>query len=150
MYYIFHFIVWTFVIYWCHRLAHIIPVIRDIHYDHHKFVNHNTVDWHWSNLFLFNDTWKSTVDLWITEVIPTIIVSLFVGWWLFIAYYLWAAFIQERIEHNENFNWYPLTSGRWHMVHHRNASYNFGIFIPIWDIMFRTWKPIHGDRKSVA
>lgn len=116
------------------------PVIKDIHNDHHKYVNHYEVDWHWSNLFLFNDTWKSTVDLWITEVIPTIIMSLFVGWWLFISYYLWAAFIQERIEHNDKFDWYPFTSGKWHMVHHRNIRYNYGIFIPLWDIVFNTRK----------
>jgi sterol desaturase/sphingolipid hydroxylase (fatty acid hydroxylase superfamily) len=136
--YILIFLLWTLIIYWAHRLAHILPYIRDIHYDHHKYVNNNFVDWHWSNLFLFNDTWKSTLDLWITEVIPTIVLSYFFGWWLFVAYYLWAAFIQEIIEHNENFNYYPFTSGKWHMIHHKNGSYNYGIFIPVWEIIFKT------------
>jgi hypothetical protein len=151
MFYIVSFLIWTFVIYWAHRLAHAIPVISTIHADHHKYVVQNEVNWHWSNLFLYNDTWLSTLDLWITEVIPTIVMSLFVGWWLFIAYYIWAAFIQERIEHNSKFNLYPfLTSGKWHMIHHRQAKYNYGIFFPIWDIIFRTWKPLHGDEKRMA
>ena len=144
MFYIFVLIFWTFVIYWMHRLAHIIPYIAEIHFDHHSHVAKNHVTWHWSNLFLYNDTWLSTLDLWITEVIPTLIISFFFGWWLFIAYYLWAAFIQERIEHDDSFNFYPLiTSGRSHMIHHKNAQYNFGIFIPIWDRIFGTEKKIN-------
>lgn len=148
--YIFIFLLWTFVIYWCHRLAHIIPIINELHYDHHKYALNNNISWHWSNLFLFNDTWKSTLDLWITEVIPTLIISYFLGEWLFVIYYMWAAFIQERIEHNETFDWYPFTSGKWHMIHHRNSNYNFGIFIPIWDIIFLTWKSKYDDRKQLV
>jgi sterol desaturase/sphingolipid hydroxylase (fatty acid hydroxylase superfamily) len=119
-----------------------LPIIRDIHYDHHKFANNYDITWHWSNLFLYNDTWLSTIDLWITEVIPTIILSYFAGLWLFVLYYIWAAFIQERIEHNDNFNYYPLTSGKWHMIHHKNGRYNYGVFIPIWDIIFKTAKNV--------
>jgi sterol desaturase/sphingolipid hydroxylase (fatty acid hydroxylase superfamily) len=147
MYYIAIFFLWTFVIYWMHRFAHIIPVMTTFHYDHHKYVTTNTVNWHWSNLLLYNDTFASTVDLWLTEVIPTIIMSLIFGWWLFVVYYLWAAFVQERIEHNENFNWYPFTSGKWHMIHHTDKKYNYGICFPIWDILFKTSKPINDNQK---
>jgi sterol desaturase/sphingolipid hydroxylase (fatty acid hydroxylase superfamily) len=148
MQYVFVFIAWTFVIYWMHRLAHAMPFIANIHADHHKYVVKNTVTWHWSNLFLYNDTWLSTLDLWITEVIPTVIISYFCGWWLLVAYYIWAAFVQERIEHNESFNYYPfITSGRWHMIHHRNATVNFGIFFPVWDILFRTSRSLDDSRK---
>lgn len=140
MHYLLVFILWTFVIYWMHRLVHVIPYVKNIHADHHVYVNNHEVRWHWSNLFLFNDTWKSTADLWITEVIPTIILSFFFGWWLMIAYYLWAAFIQESIEHNSRFDMYPLTSGKWHMMHHKDSSCNFGIMLPVWDIIFSTKK----------
>ena len=45
------------------------------------------------------------------------------------------------IEHNPNFDIFPfLTSGRWHLVHHYNNKVNFGLFIPIWDIMFGSYK----------
>jgi sterol desaturase/sphingolipid hydroxylase (fatty acid hydroxylase superfamily) len=141
MYYLTIFLLWTFVIYWMHRLVHIVPVLREIHADHHKYVNNHEVSWHWSNLFLYNDTWKSTADLWITEVIPTIILSYFFGWWLLLCYYIWAAFVQESIEHNRKFDIYPIiTSGKWHMLHHKESQFNYGIMIPLWDIVFRTRK----------
>lgn len=93
-------------------------------------------------MFLFNDTWMSTLDLWITEVIPTLIFSLVTGyWWISVFYYLWAAFVQEIIEHNPKFDVFPLlTSGRWHLIHHHNTSVNYGLFTPVWDIAFGTYK----------
>ena len=137
------FFVWTFVLYWIHRIGHNIPWINVFHEDHHQYINeHGKTNWHWNNLFLYNDTWMSTVDLWITEVIPTILFAALTGqWWIFAFYYLWAALIQEVVEHNPNFNWYPfLTSGRWHLEHHNDMRVNFGLFIPLWDIMFGTFK----------
>jgi len=145
---ILHFFCWTFVLYWIHRIGHYTPIIRIFHRDHHKFISTNVKenqkpnDWHWSNLLLFNDNWNSTIDLWITEVIPTLLYSAVTGqWWISVFYYVWAAFIQERIEHNPTFDIYPfLTSGQWHLVHHKNPNRNYGLFFPIWDIMFRTYK----------
>ena len=137
---IFQFLIWTFVLYSIHRAAHIIPIVRDLHWDHHQQVIDLTVrGWHWSNLFLFNDTWRSTADLWITEVIPTILfAAVFECWWIVAFYYLWAAFIQELIEHNPNFDAPILTSGKWHLIHHRDPSVNFGLFFPLWDYVFGT------------
>jgi sterol desaturase/sphingolipid hydroxylase (fatty acid hydroxylase superfamily) len=95
-------------------------------------------------LFLFNDNWTSTFDLWITEVVPTLVFSWVTGyWWISVFYYLWAALVQETIEHNPKFNIYPyLTSGKWHLIHHRDTTYNYGLFFPIWDILFKTHKPL--------
>ena len=131
------------MIYWIHRVCHMIriPYVWEWHMDHHKQVGlNNVVGWHWNNLFLFNDTWKSTFDLWVTEILPTTIFCWVTGqWWIAISYYLYAAFVQERIEHNINFNLYPfITAGQWHMIHHSNSSKNFGLFLPIWDILFKT------------
>jgi sterol desaturase/sphingolipid hydroxylase (fatty acid hydroxylase superfamily) len=144
MEYIVAFFAWTFCLYWIHRTGHRTPYVKTAHLDHHKFININgKTTWHWNNLFLFNDTWTSTADLWITEVIPTLIFSWITGhWWLSVFYYLWAALIQEVIEHNPKFSLYPfLTSGKWHLVHHRDPSKNFGLFTPVWDIVFKTYKP---------
>jgi hypothetical protein len=148
VYYISIFFLWTFIIYWTHRLSHILPYFKKIHSDHHRQISQNTFQGlSWKNLFLYFDSFESTLDQWYTEVIPTIILSLLFGWWLFIFYYIWAAFIQESIEHNSSFSLYPfLTSGRWHLVHHTNKNYNFGVFIPIWDILFNTWKS-HDNEK---
>jgi sterol desaturase/sphingolipid hydroxylase (fatty acid hydroxylase superfamily) len=143
------FLTWTFVLYWIHRVGHKIPFVNRFHQDHHLYINRKGgTTWHWNNLFLYNDTWMSTIDLWITEVIPTIIFSAITGyWWVFVFYYLWAALLQEIIEHNPKFDWYPfLTSGKWHLVHHRNQRRNFGLFVPLWDILFGTYKS-HAEIK---
>ena len=141
------FLLWTFCLYWIHRLAHRVPFANKFHQDHHLYINRNGgTKWHWNNLFLYNDTWKSTVDLWITEVIPTLIFSAVTGhWWVSIFYYFWAALLQEVIEHNPKFDWYPLlTSGKWHLVHHRHQRKNYGLFIPLWDKLFNTYKHHNG------
>lgn len=141
---IFHFLAWTFLLYWIHRIGHKTPYVKRWHWDHHSYIVRNgSPGWHWNNLFLFNDTWTSTLDLYVTEVIPTFLYSLITGqWWIFIFYYLWAALVQESIEHNKNFDLPLFTSGRWHLVHHRHPNKNLGLFFPIWDILFGTYKRV--------
>jgi len=115
--------------------------------DHHRQVTQATIQGlNWKNIFLFFDTWNSTVDQWLTEVIPTIIISLVLQqWWLLAFYYVWAAFIQEAVEHNDKINLYPfITSGRWHLIHHDTPNKNYGVFFPIWDIIFKTKKDLNG------
>lgn len=143
MTYISLFLFWSFILYCIHRAAHVVPGIRHLHWDHHEqIINETHWGWHWSNIFLFNDTWKSTGDLWITEVIPTILFCyIFDCYWLGALYYVWAAFLQEAIEHNKNFDIYPfLTSGKWHLVHHQDGGVNFGLFISLWDFLFCTYR----------
>lgn len=147
MNYLLIFLLWTFVVYWMHRLAHATSFMRGYHLDHHAQVTEHTIQGlNWKNVFLWFDSWNSTVDQWITEVIPTIIISAITGhWWLMLFYYVWAAFIQEAIEHNNKINLYPfLTSGKWHLVHHEDPTSNYGVFVPIWDLVFRTWKRVDG------
>jgi len=118
---------------------HAIPWLGIFHDDHHNFISTNKTSWSWNNFLLFTDTWLSTLDLWITEVIPTLVFAwLSTNWWLLIFYYLWAAFLQETIEHNDNIDLYPLTSGKWHLIHHKIPSKNFGLFLPIWDKIFQS------------
>ncbi len=137
-----YFFLWTLMLYTIHRIGHVTPWVSKIHLHHHAYVLSNPTCWHWSNLFLFNDTWISTLDLWITEVIPTLIFSLVTGqWWIFILYYIWAAFIQESIEHNSSINLPILTSGKWHLIHHRSPC-NYGLFTPLWDLAFGTYKKV--------
>jgi sterol desaturase/sphingolipid hydroxylase (fatty acid hydroxylase superfamily) len=134
------FLSWTLLLYVIHRLVHITPILKQIHWNHHRYISlKNPTGWKWNNLFLYNDTNKSTLDLWITEVVPTLLFSYFTGhWWIFCFYYIWAAFIQERIEHDPNIDFYPFTSGRWHLIHHKNFKKNYGLFHPFWDRLFRT------------
>lgn len=143
MNYLIVFLFWTLCLYIVHRLIHKYPGLFRCHFDHHGFINRNgNPGWHWNNLLLFNDNWRSTADLWISEVVPTIIFSYATGhYWVFVLYYIWAAFIQEIVEHNPKINFYPwLTSGIWHLEHHKNSKCNFGLFIPIWDKIFKSEK----------
>lgn len=138
--YVIIFFLWLLLLYIIHRAAHILPVIKKIHAHHHGVINKSPPrKWHWNNLFLFNDDWTSTVDLWISEVIPTILFSAITGhWWVLMFYYIWAALIQESVEHNKSVSLYPLTCGRWHMTHHSNPKKNYGLIFPLWDKIFRT------------
>ena len=112
--------------------------------DHHRYINNNGMQgWRWNNLLLYNDTKNSTIDLYITEVIPTFLFSLITGqWWIFIFYYVWAAFFQETLEHNPNINVFGFTSGKWHLIHHKRNNKNYSLFFPIWDILFQTNKKV--------
>jgi sterol desaturase/sphingolipid hydroxylase (fatty acid hydroxylase superfamily) len=88
---------------------------------------------------LYNDTWLSTLDLYVTEVIPTLVFSLITGqWWISIFYYVWAAFLQEALEHNNKVDFPLITTGKWHLTHHYQPNKNYGLFFPIWDIIFKT------------
>ena len=139
-----YFFLWTFVLYCIHRLAHQMPVIKYWHWNHHSYiVRHGSQGWRWNNLVLYNDTPSSTLDLYFTEVIPTVIFSWITGhWWIFIGYYIWAAFFQEALEHNKNVDVPLFTKGKWHMIHHTLHNKNYGLFLTIWDIIFRTYKRV--------
>lgn len=134
------FLLWTYVLYVMHVLVHAVPYLRGFHMNHHKVVNAGLVGWRWNNLLLFNDTWRSTIDLWVTEVVPTLLFSWLTGeWWLCVFYWVWAAFIQESIEHHQELDLPVLTSGKWHMMHHRKSTINYGVFVPLWDILHGTY-----------
>ena len=139
------FMFWLLTLYSIHRICHNVPFLKKIHWAHHDFIFDQKGNlWNWKILFLYNDDLPSTIDTWISEVLPTIFVCWITGhWWLFVFFYIWAAGIQEFIEHNPKINLYPFfTSGRWHLLHHKNYRYNFGLFFPIFDILFGTNKRV--------
>lgn len=147
MIYALTFLLWTFFIYWTHRLAHVWSFMREYHTDHHAQVTNDTITGlSWKNAFLWFDTWDSTVDQWLTEVIPTVVISFVTDqWWLLGCYYIWAGFIQETVEHNPKIDMYPLvTSGKWHLIHHENPTKNYGVVFPIWDLIFGTAESTNG------
>lgn len=114
------------------------PALQVFHNNHHDYIREYVTDWNINNLLLVNDTVESTIDLWLTEVIPTILFAIvFNAWWIFWFYYVWAAFLQEKFEHSK-LDLYPLTMGKWHMVHHDHPNNNFGLFFPLWDKLFKT------------
>jgi len=146
MIYLVVFLAWTLMLYALHRITHRTRILNKFHSQHHSFINVSIAkkapqSWKYNNLFLYNDNIPSTIDLWITEVIPTIIFcAITTHWWLFAFYYIWAAFIQEQIEHNPKVDIPILLSGKKHLFHHNNYRCNYGLFFPIWDILFNTYK----------
>ncbi len=145
MQYIFYFLLWTFLMYWVHRLVHASNKLGYFHRQHHKVINTKNTKWHWNNIFLYNDDVKSTIDLWITDVIPTLFFCYVTGhWWIFVLYYVYAAFFQENIEHSDKVNVPFLSSGRWHLTHHKDSRYNYGFVFTFWDKLFKTEKNILG------
>lgn len=132
-------LVWLLCLYWIHRAAHTFKWMKVFHLDHHKQIAVATPTWRLNNLWLYNDSLKSTIDLWLTEVLPTLVLSLVFGHWHFcVTYYVWAAFFQETFEHKRGLDLFGFTPGDWHLCHHRDATKNFGLFLPVWDIMFGT------------
>jgi sterol desaturase/sphingolipid hydroxylase (fatty acid hydroxylase superfamily) len=134
------------MLYWIHRLGHTVPFLRKYHADHHRFINRlkNKSKWEFNNLFLYNDTTKSTVDLWLTEVIPTLIFCFVTEqWWIAVLYYGWAALLQEYLEHNDKINVPVFTFGKWHLLHHKDPTKNFSLIFPLWDRIFKTNKEVN-------
>ena len=110
--------------YWVHRLCHILPYLKEIHWKHHKYVNNTQPKWMWQNIFLYSDDWNGTLDIIVTEIIPTIIFCYLTNqWWILGVYYIWTAFIQEWVEHNPNVYLPPFSAGKTHLVHHREVRY---------------------------
>jgi len=133
------FIGWTLYLYLCHRLVHVTPIIKNFHRHHHVFILTNQTSWKWNNLFLYNDDIVGTIDLWITDVLPTILFCfMFDSWYILLFYWCWAALLQEKLEHNPNVNVFGCTFGKWHLEHHRTPNKNFGLFFPVWDKIFKT------------
>jgi len=137
--YIVTFTAWTLYLYTVHRLAHITPIVKDIHRRHHLFALTNNTSWHWNNLFFYNDNLEGTLDFWITEVIPNLVFCYILNaWWIFIMFWIYSGILQENIEHNKNISFPFFTAGQWHLLHHRKYNKNFGIYTPIWDKLFGT------------
>ncbi len=132
------------MLYWIHRIVHKVSHVKKWHWDHHSYIIRNgDLKWEWPNLFLYNDTWKSTIDLYVTEVIPTLIFSWLTGQlWIFVFYYVWASTFQVVLEHKRGLDLPVFTSGEWHLIHHRHPNKNYGLFFPIWDIVFGTYKRV--------
>lgn len=149
------FLLWTFIIYWMHRLAHVRapfnPLYR-IHQGHHQQKYDGTrqgfkIEYLWWN---FGEL-RLAVDIIITQTIPLLILTWFFpsqGLVLLVFHYLYEVFLSEDyLDHNIHiqgdvtrfFAW-----GRFHMTHHHKPKYNYCLMVTLWDFLFRTaeWKPL--------
>ena len=143
--FVLYFFLWTLLLYVVHRLAHALPYIKKIHSEHHRYVMRNR-DWgiKWQDLYLSRGANKVTLDLWFTEVIPTLLFCAVTGhWWIFGAYYFWSAFYEKATKYNRDVDVFLVTWGMWTLTHYRRNTLNFGGIFSLWDIIFKTNRGIN-------
>jgi len=143
--FVIYFFLWTLLLYGVHRLVHILPYIKKIHNEHHRYVMRNK-DWYikWEDLYLSRGNNKVTVDLWITEVIPTLLFCAVTGhWWIFGLYYGWSAFYEKTTKYNRDVDVFLVTWGMWTLTHYRRTTLNFGGIFSLWDMIFKTNRGIN-------
>jgi len=144
--YIAIFLAWVLVLYCAHRICHVIPFLKKIHLYHHDFINTSQPQWDWKNIFLWTNDFGETMDLWVTEGIPTLAFCTVTGhWWIFVWWWIWAGLIEQFIEHNPKFDVPFLSAGKHHLQHHKYYNVNYSTFFPLWDWVLGTYK----DRNTL-
>jgi len=143
------FLLWTLVIYFIHRLAHIrhrFNFLYHIHRHHHRvnYLRENR-GFKWHHFIFFFGSFYESLDVWLMMTLPAL--GLFIwlpayGICILVFHYLYEVFLSEsQLDHNaaitgevtRYFSW-----GSYHLGHHRNIRYNFSLMITLWDTIFKT------------
>jgi sterol desaturase/sphingolipid hydroxylase (fatty acid hydroxylase superfamily) len=136
-YFLFGFILGSFLEYWIHRLMHMYPIFGNkitAHYGHHRS---NTTKGFVGDFLDFGLVALLTL--------PAFLVSLSVGITIFLGTLAFSAFAAyaHQIQH------YTPSKCFWmkmpvHYVHHQNNQWdaNFGLGVDWWDHVFGTYKPV--------
>ena len=129
------------MIYTMHRAAHQVPILWYLHRGHHKVQYRGDWEFSWWNLLGWFNDWRSTLDQWIIEVIPTgLLVVIFPESWPIAVYYYIDGFVLAEgiTDHNPRICIPGLAMGRYHLRHHANLKVNFDQFTHFWDWIFGT------------
>lgn len=119
----------TFVEYWMHRLALHAWLYQGQHERHHT---------HPREYVVFPIYYTPTIFLVAYLALP---LAIFAG---FTIGYVWFL-VWHHILHHLDLNLLPASVRRyalWHLAHHHDESCNFGITVPVWDLVFRTYRRI--------
>lgn len=151
--FIFCFLLWTLISYALHRLAHTKsrynPLFK-IHLAHHKAEYGKEENYKfkwpgWRSFVLWFDDLKSSLDVWITLILPAVLVSLLfptTHFAVLIFVYFYEVFLSEHnLDHNPEITGFVtrvLAIGQYHLTHHHYPKYNYGLYLTIWDIVFVT------------
>jgi sterol desaturase/sphingolipid hydroxylase (fatty acid hydroxylase superfamily) len=120
-------VLFTFVEYWAHRL-----VLHQIFY-HQGHQRHHT---HPAEYVVFPIWYLPSIFAAFFVVLP---LSVFTG---FIVGYIWFHSWHHVLHHVDLSRW-PRAVQRyaiWHFEHHRIDGCNFGITVPVWDFVFRSYR----------
>lgn len=144
------FLLWTFLVYLMHRLAHIRHkhnLFHAIHLSHHKidYLNANNRKFKWYYFFFYFGSLNATLDVLIMLTLPAFIVYFIyppLGIYILIFHYLYEVLLSEgALDHNPAIKG-RITSffawGEYHLTHHKTWVSNYGLVITFWDTIFKT------------
>ena len=146
------FLLWTFYIYWVHRIAHIkhrYNIFYTIHAAHHRipyFAKERVLKPSVGQYFFWLGEWKTSLDIIIVMTFPLLVITYFwpqYGVWWLIFHYLYEVFCSEDLlDHNTRLNG-PLTRifawGNTHLYHHVYVKKNYALITNFWDYVFGTF-----------
>lgn len=143
------FLLWTFVVYFLHRLSHIkrkYNFLYHLHKVHHQ-INYQNGGSEFKIKFLFLNFGdiRLTLDIIVMLTIPLLCLTYFFpqqGVALLVYHYCAEVFFSERmVDHNPNFKGVStkfFAWGEYHLKHHKNPKVNYSFIITLWDKVFRT------------
>lgn len=146
------FLLWTLLVYFMHRLAHIRSKNNPLYYVHlaHHKINYFKEDnrkFKWYYLFFYFGGILETLDVIVMLTVPALSVYLLFpsyGIYILLFHYLYEVFLSEGyLDHNPKING-KITNyfswGTYHLIHHKTWTHNFSLIITLWDYMFVTQK----------
>jgi len=148
----FVFMLWTFLIYFMHRLAHVkhkLNFLYFIHRHHHRvnYLSSKLRSFNWRHFLFYFGSIHESIDVLIMMTLPAILLCLLFppyGLYILIFHYLYEVFLSEsQLDHNPKitgaitnyFSW-----GKYHLYHHKNIQFNYSLIITFWDLIFKTRK----------
>ncbi|WP_343564317.1 sterol desaturase family protein [Kiloniella sp. b19] len=138
------FLVFTFVTYWTHRIAHCWKPLWYLHEAHHSVPYKGEYEFSLLNLVGWYNDWRSTLDVWVTEVLPMAgLVLLWPATWpLAVLFYIDNVLSEGLTDHNPRINIPGLAMGKYHIEHHKDMSVNFDGYFRLWDKVFGTQRNV--------
>ena len=136
-----YFFLFTFIVYWTHRASHTFSWLWYLHKGHHQVQYVGKWEFSWLNLIGWFNDWRATLDQWITEIIPLLIMIWFwpKAWPLAVLYYIDGFVLAEGLtDHNPRINIPGLAMGKYHLLHHQRPNVNYDHYFRLWDTVFGT------------
>jgi sterol desaturase/sphingolipid hydroxylase (fatty acid hydroxylase superfamily) len=155
------FFLWTLLVYSMHRAAHIknqYNLLRKIHLSHHKinYLERDNRRFKWYYMLFYFGSIYASLDVILMLTLPAFVVYFLyprLGIYIIAFHYVYEVFLSEgALDHNPNitgkatryFAW-----GKYHLTHHSDSRYNYGLMITLWDWVFKTRKKSNNSRHTV-
>ncbi|MCB1325913.1 MAG: sterol desaturase family protein [Spirochaetales bacterium] len=143
------FLLWTFIIYWLHRIGHISHPwnpLYELHKAHHK-INYFRQDASpWPDLgqfFFWLGDWKTSLDVFLVMTVPLLGITWLwpaFGLPLLVFHYVYEVFLSEAmLDHNANIRGFTtryFAWGNFHLYHHVDQKTNYSLMTTLWDWVF--------------